>query len=171
MTCRMRMRVDFVVWAPRTDWAVDYFTAHILGYTTYSFPVLSLLLDTRFADRENIHSRYFVYYPVSALTRIPGVSYCALSHSSYFTSRESRNLFIIHLLLYLISSLSIGDLSSPFGLIFMHLLFLPVRSCSWLGAPCSYQISSFNFRLFLSELSSRNCYRTRNGYWKNSIWA
>ena len=89
------------------------------------------------------------------------VSANAQYHTYLSTVFLSFSSLLYHLVVYLI----------PFGLGFLYLWFFPVRSCSWIGAPSSYQISSFNFRLFLSELSSRNCYRTRNGYWKKSIWA
>ena len=58
---------------------------------------------------------------------------------------------------------------APLGLKFMYIfffLFVPVPESE---LPALIRIPLLNFRLFLSELSSCNCYRTRNGYWKNSI--
>ena len=98
---------------------------------------------------------------MSALSYSPYVSYCAILRPI---------CAILCTLLRFFSTIWFFPVA-PFGLWLLYVFFVPVCSCSWIRAPSSYQCSSLNFRLFLSELSSRNCYRTRNGYWKKSIWA
>ena len=95
-----------------------------------------------------LYSKSGLFWPkwLSGRNNLPSLlKIWRIIRSSYSPSKKSRYFFIIRLLLYLLSSLSIGDLSPPFGLIF---LVSAVPSCSFLFLTRSSQLlSDFLFQL------------------------
>ena len=137
-------------------------TIPLLYLVSYRYFLLAsrtlLIRSTRFADCENasFSSLHFPLYCVSTGSHF----WCQLMRSFLYVSLLSTFPFFSILLYHLVVLLS------PFGLGFAYLLFVPVPESE---LPALIRFPLLNFRFFLPELSSRNCYRTRNGYWKNSI--